>query len=157
MNDYVVLKLISGETIMAIFQGEDDKYLKIEYPVQIKTMILPGLNRESIHAAPYCQFSESNTLVLEKSHVIYIKKLHNQFIHHYKSFMRSYDDALIPATRDEAKRRELEELFDDEEGELTLEEVNRRLDMLEAIANAPSSDSDEEDPLNFIDGNDTLH
>jgi hypothetical protein len=158
-KDYVVVKLISGEIVMAMFEGEDDKYVKVEYPIQIKTMIVPGLNRESIHASPYCQFSESTSFVLEKSHIIYIKKLHNQFISHYKSFMRSYDEALIPTTRDEAKRKELEELFDDEEGDLTIEEVNRRLDILEAIANAPSTSDDEPDEadFNFVEGNDTKH
>ena len=58
MSDYVVVKLISGETVMATFEGEDAKFIKINYPIQIKTTIIPEIHRESISAAPFCQFSE---------------------------------------------------------------------------------------------------
>ena len=154
---YVVVKLISGETVMATFDSEDDKYIKVDYPVQIKTILIPGLNRESITASPYCPFSDSTTFVLEKSHVIYVKRLHREFIAHYENFIKSYDEARIPVKRDRSALEELEEAFDDME-ELTLEEVNRRLDMLEAIANAPKREDDEEDePLNYFPGNDTKH
>lgn len=162
MSDhYVVVKLISGETVMAMFEGEDEKFVKIDYPVQIKTNIIPMMNREHVTAAPLCQFSESTSFVLEKTHIIYIKRLHNAFIPHYKNFIKSYDEALVPATRqssDEVKQQ-LEELFGDEEDTLTLEEVNRRLDMLEAISNAGSSEPEDEELLkaNFVAGNDTKH
>ncbi len=160
-KDYIVLKLVTGETVMATFEGEDDKFVKVEYPIQIRTMVVPGLNRESVHAVPYCQFSDSVSFVLEKSHIVYIKRLHRQFIPHYKNFLKSYDEALIPATRQSSKeiKDQLEELFGDEEDTLTIEEVNRRLDMLEAIANGSSTEEDEESLLeaNFVEGNDTVH
>ncbi len=163
--NYVVIKLISGETVMASYESEDDKFVKVEKPVQIKTVIVPGINREQVTAAPYCQFSDSTTFVLEKSHIIYIKKLHKEFIKHYNNFILAYDEALIPATptdkRLKQQLREMEEMFDDEEDTLTVEEINRRLDILEAIANAPSGDAqDEVDELlssNFVEGNDTKH
>lgn len=160
-KDYIVLKLITGETVMAMFEGEDDRYVKVEYPIQIRTMVVPGLNRESVHAVPYCQFSDSTAFVLEKTHIVYIKRLHQQFIPHYKNFLKSYEEALIPATRQSSEeiKRQLEDLFGDEEDTLTIEEVNKRLDMLEAIANGDSPEGDEEPLLeaNFVLGNDTIH
>lgn len=154
-KEYVVVKLITGETVMATFEGEDEKFIKIEYPIQIRTTIIPEIQRESISATPLCQFSDSITFVLEKSHIVYIKKLHQQFVSHYKNFIKSYDEALIPTTRGSIKET-LEEYFEDAD-ELTIEEVNRRLDMLESIANAPSSKEPEEDMVTFVEGNDTLH
>ncbi len=154
-KDYVVLKLITGETVMAMFHGEDEKYIRVDYPVQIRTVMIPGINRETVHAAPFCQFSDSTAFVLEKNHIVYIKKLHHQFVSHYKNFLKSYDEALIPATRGNVDMEALEDAFDDLE-DLTLEEVNRRLDMLEAIANAPSS-KDEESNVTIVEGNDTIH
>ena len=162
--NYVVIKLISGETVMATFEGEDEKFVRVEKPVQIKTVVVPGINREQVHAAPYCQFSDSTSFVLEKSHIIYIKKLHKEFIKHYHHFIGAYDEAIIPVSRSDAKikerMQELEELFGDEEDTLTIEEINRRLDILEAISSAPSSDDIETEDLlssNFVTGNDTKH
>ena len=162
MNDnYVVLKLVSGETVMAMFEGEDDRYIKIDHPIQIKTIQIPAINREQITAHPLCQFSESTSFVLEKEHIVYIKKMHRAFVSHYNNFIKSYDEALIPATRESAEqiREQLNDLFEDEEEELTLEEVNRRLDMLESIANSPSKKEEREEisPANFVEGNDTRH
>ena len=160
-ENYVVVKLISGETVMAMFEGEDEKFIKIEYPVQIKTTLLPELGREHVTASPLCQFSESTSFVLEKTHVIYIKRLHNAFIKHYKTFIKSYDEALVPAQRQSAEevKHQLEDIFGDEEDTLTIEEVNRRLDILEAITNSESSEEDKESLLtaNFVVGNDTKH
>jgi len=154
-KDYVVVKLISGETIMAMFEGEDDKFVKIEYPIQIKTVVIPELQRESISASPMCQFSDATSFVLEKTHIIYIKKLHKQFISHYKGFIKSYEEALIPTTRSSIQET-LSEYFDDTE-DLTLDEINRRIEMLEAIASGEHSEEDEEIMLSVIEGNDTLH
>jgi hypothetical protein len=156
MNDhYVVVKLVSGETVMATFGGEDEKFVTIEYPIQIKTVMIPELQRESISASPLCQFSDSTSFILEKAHIVYIKTLHKQFISHYKNFIKSYEEALIPTTRSQIQET-LSEYFDDTE-DLTLEEINRRIEMLEAIASGGHSEEDEDLMLNVMEGNDTLH
>ena len=154
-KDYVVVKLVSGETIMAMFEGEDETFVKVEYPIQIKTVVIPELQRESISASPMCQFSDATSFVLEKAHIIYIKKLHKQFVSHYKGFIKSYEEALIPTTRSSIQEK-LSEYFDDTE-DLTLDEINRRIEMLEAIASGEHSEEDEEIMLSVIEGNDTLH
>ena len=158
-KDYVVLKLVTGETIMAMFDGEDEKFIKVEYPIQIRTIVIPEINKESITASPYCPFSDSKTYILEKSHIVYIKKLHNAYVRHYKDFCKSYEEAMIPTTRHRFEEQEQElEGFDDLE-ELSLEEIQNRLDILEAIANAPREDLSEEelDKRVFVSGNDTKH
>ena len=150
----VVLKLITGEQLMAIFEGEDEKFVKIDYPITIRTTIIPELGKESVTAAPYCPFSETTSFVLEKSHIMYIKKLHKQFVANYRSFLKSYDEIVFhkAPTEDDF----VEEGFDDLE-ELTIEEIQRRLDLLEAIASAPVVDEEEADKRVFIKGNDTHH
>ena len=55
-------------------------------------------------------------------------------------------------------KAQLEELFGDEEDTLTIEEVNRRLDILESIANAePSEEEESLLTANFVVGNNTKH
>ncbi len=152
---YVVVKLVTGETVMAMFDSEDEDFIKIEYPIQIKTVIIPELQRESISASPLCQFSDATSFVIEKSHVVYIKKLHTAFISHYKNFLKSYEEAMIPTTRSSIQDQ-LSEYFDDAE-HLTIDEINRRIEMLEAIASGGHSEEDEELMLNVMEGNDTLH
>jgi len=139
---------------MATFEGEDDRYVKVEKPITIRTIVVPELNKESITASPYCPFSDSTSFVLEKTHIVYIKKLHKVYIPHYKSFLESYEEAMIPTTRQELQQ----EGFDDLE-DLTVEEIQRRLDLLEAIANAPRDDltEEEKDERVFVKGNDTKH
>lgn len=147
---YVVLKLVTGETLMATYEGEDDKFVKIDYPVQIRTVLIPELNKESVSAVPFCPFSESKSFVLEKSHLIYIKRLNRSFIPHYKNFVKMYDEAMVPATLSEEDLEELEGL--------TVEEIAKRIEMLEAIAKASSREENlEEEFRTFVVGNDTKH
>ena len=152
---YVVIKLVTGETVMAMFDSEDENFIKIEYPIQIKTVVIPELQRESISASPLCQFSDATSFVLEKAHVVYIKKLHTAFISHYKNFLKSYEEAMIPTTRSSIQDQ-LGEYFDDAQ-HLTLDEINRRIEMLEAIASGGHPDEDEDLMLNVMEGNETLH
>lgn len=152
---YVVVKLVTGETVMAMFDSEDENFIKIEYPIQIKTVIIPELQRESISASPLCQFSDATSFVIEKAHVVYIKKLHTAFISHYKNFLKSYEEAMIPTTRSSIQDQ-LSEYFDDAE-HLTLDEINRRIEMLEAIASGGHAEEDEDLMLNVMEGNETLH
>jgi hypothetical protein len=154
-KQYVVVKLVSGETVMAMFEGEDEKFVKIEYPIQIKTIVIPELQRESISASPLCQFSDATSFVLEKTHIIYIKKLHKQFVSHYKNFIKSYEEALIPTTRSSIQET-LSEYFDDAE-HLTLDEINRRIEMLEAIAGGEVPEEELDVMLSVMEGNDTIH
>jgi hypothetical protein len=160
-KQYVVVKLITGETVMATFDGEDEKYIKIDFPVQIRSVLIPEINKESLSASPLCPFSDSTTFVLEKDHIVYIKKLHNAFVEHYKDFCKSYEEAMIPMKRARVQEHSADEMFEgfDDLDELTLEEIQNRLELLEAIASAPREELTEEelDKRVFVQGNDTKH
>ena len=150
---FVVAKLISGENIMACLNDEDEHYVEFEYPILIRMMPTPLPNRESIAATPYCQFSSDTKFLISKRNIMFIKKLHASFVPHFMRFAREYEEtAFIP--REETKHRI--EAFGDEE--LTVDEIQRRLAMLEAIANGELSEEEiEETEKNFVDGNDTVH
>lgn len=142
-ESYTVLKLITGETILGLYEGEDEKFVKIDYPVMIKNTLIPELDREAITAVPYCPFSESTSFILEKNHIVYIKKLHPSFIPHYKRFVKVYDTALIPAPMDD--------------GPDTVDELKERIDKIDAMRGS-SDKLDVDDILTkFVRGNDTKH
>ena len=147
-KNYVVVKLVSDETLMATFAGEDAKYIKVEKPVLIKTVMVDDISsRERVIAVPYCQFSDDFDFVLEKSHVIYIKKLHKTFIEHYKQFAEVYETAIVPSGHEEL----------DFEEELTVEDIQRKIAMLEALAGIETPEEEEEQERNYVQGNKTIH
>ena len=146
---FVIAKLISGENIMACLNDEDEHYVEFEYPILIRMQPTPLPNRESIAATPYCQFSSDTKFLISKRNIVFIKKLHASFIPHFIRFAKEYDEtAFIP-------REETYQVDGFEDEELTVEEINRRIEMLEAIANGEVTEEEEE--KNFIDGNDTIH
>ena len=126
---YVVVKLISGEQILATLEAEDAQFVNLELPIVIRTIINPEMDRESVSAAPFCAFSDSTNFVIEKSHILFIKRLHQTFVPHYKKFIKIYDQVVF---KDNNYFDELDE---------PAEEVT----------------SEEELPFTFVEGNDTKH
>lgn len=148
---FVIIKMVSGENVMASLMAEDADYVQFEYPILIRMMQTDLPNRESIAATPYCQFSSDTKFTIAKRNIMFIKKLHPSFIPHFIRFAKEYEEtAFIP--REETYRTEA---FEDEE--LTLEEIQKRLAMLEAIAGGEIGEEGDTEEKNFIEGNDTIH
>ena len=124
---FVVVKLVSGETLMASLEAEDKTHVKVDYPIVIRTTIHPELEKESVSAAPFCAFTDATSFILDKSHIVFMKKLHPTFHEHYNRFVKIYE-------------------------EVTFKE-NRYYDDLED----PSEGEPKEEPFTYVDGNDTKH
>lgn len=147
---FVIAKMVSGENVMACLNAEDDYYVELEYPILIRMMPTPLPNREAIAATPYCQFSGDTKFLISKRNIMFIKKLHPSFVPHFMRFASEYEETAFVA-KEQTKHQM--EAFGEEE--MTLEEIQRRIDMLESIAGGDESEIPEE--KNFIDGNDTIH
>ena len=146
---FIIAKLVTGEQIMACLNDEDEYYVEFEYPILIRMMPTHLPNRESIAATPYCQFSSDTKFLISKRNVMFIKKLHPSFVPHFLRFAKEYDlEAFVPREQPR-ENHSLEEIFEGEE--LTAEEIQKRIDMLEAIA------GEEEEEKVFVEGNETLH
>jgi hypothetical protein len=124
---YVVVKLVSGETLMATLEAEDRAFVKVDYPIVIRTTIHPELEKESVSAAPFCAFTDATSFILDKTHIVFMKKLHPTFHEHYHRFVKIYE-------------------------EVTFKE-NRYYDELDETAESETS----EEPFTFVEGNDTKH
>lgn len=124
---FVVLKLVSGEQVMAVLCSEDEDYIEIEFPMCIKTIAVLEQNKEHITAAPLCQFSDDVNYVLDKKDVMFVKKMHHVFIPHYMRIVQEH-----------------EELVDDNE-----EKSPRAEDL--------TWEDEELDLRNYVDGNDTIN
>jgi len=142
---YVILKLTSGENVMAVLKEEDEERILLETPMIMRTIPIIELGREHITAAPLCQFSDDKVFVIHKKDVMFCKKLHHVFIPHYRKIVAEHENQSL-ITPDN-KRKPL-----NEESRLTPEDAKKAIDMLSEIA-----DNDEKDLLNYVAGNDTIN
>lgn len=148
---YVVMKLVSGEQIMAVLRSEDDAHILIENPMVMKTTLDFEAGKERITAAPLCPFTSDETFVLDKKNLLYIKKLHHVFINHYKSIVKDYSEStnFVP----EGSAEELD--WGDEPP--TPEEARSAIKQLKGIL-GEEEEIDWTDTLKrLVPGNDTLN
>ena len=147
---YVVVKLTSGEQMMAILVNEDEEYVEIEYPMVMRTIPIFSEGKEQVTAHPFCQFSDDRNFTLHKSNIMFVKRLHHVFIPHYQRIVREHEDTTFaPQKQDESSLE-----WDDEE--MTVEEARRRIEMLRSIAGMDKEEEKQSTSV-FVEGNDTIN
>jgi hypothetical protein len=88
---FVVLKLVSGEQVMAVLRSEDEMFIEIESPMCIRTIPVIETQKEHITAHPLCQFTDDVKYTLDKKDVMFIKKMHYIFIPHYMRMVEEHE------------------------------------------------------------------
>jgi len=147
---FVVLKLCSGEQVMAVLRQEDEDRILLETPMVMRSIPVLETGREHITAHPLCQFSDDKVYVILKKDVMFCKKLHHVFIPHYMKIVKEHEETSF-VSKD---NKELLEHWDDAD-EITVEEAEKRIKMLaELLRRKPE---EEELPLTLVRGNDTVH
>ena len=145
---YVVIKLVSGEQVMAILEEEDEHIVQLCHPMTIRNIPIVGQGREHITAHPFCQFTDDKFFLIEKKNVIFIKRLHHMMIPHYKRLVSEHgNDWKIENPPVET-----------EEPMISPEEARKRIAMLMGIAGM-EEEEEKEKPIQstFVEGNDTKH
>lgn len=127
---YVIVKLVTGENVMAVFREEDEKHILIENPMVMRSILNYEEGKEHLTASPLCVFTDDPNFVIPKSSIMYIKKLHHTFIPHYKKIVKEHENtSFVPNTQDtldwgdetptaeEARKmiKQLKEVFKEEE------------------------------------------
>lgn len=107
----VVLKLVSGENVMAVLQDEDERYVELLHPMTVRSMPITS-NRETVVAAPLCQFCDDETFLIDKRNVLFIKKLSSSLIPHYHNMIEEFGEGNgIKETNQQQKKSSWEEEF----------------------------------------------
>ena len=109
---FVILKLVSGEQVMAVLRSEDEMFIEVESPMCIRTIPILATSREHITAHPLCQFTDDINYVLDKKDVMFIKKMHHIFIPHYLRIVKEHEKLGLMNDDD---RRSAEDLTWEEE------------------------------------------
>ena len=86
MIDYVVVKLVTGETIMAVLASQDEEKIELYNPMVVKTIQIQrdGKSYEQTVTVPYCPYTEDQDFVFENRDVMYVKPLHRKIIPFYQ-------------------------------------------------------------------------
>ena len=111
---FIILKLISGEEIMAVLKNENEDFIEIDSVMSIKTIPILETGKEQLAASPFCQFGEKTPFVLNKRNIIFVKNMHHLFIPYYVRMVRDhYEEVRIqPASNIEEKIRKQQEIED---------------------------------------------
>lgn len=166
---YVIVKLTSGEQLMAILEHESENNIHLVYPMLIRTIPVLDVMKETVTATPYSQFADDAHITINKQHVIYLKNLHHMLIPHFTKLVDENEKQVLVSRNNDGSVKRAEDLRWDEYPsqeqleeieKLSTEEIKRRIDMLESIFGREEETTEEEtkeDKRTFVDGNDTLH
>lgn len=151
---YIIMRLTTGEQVMAMLDAEDHTHLHISFPLVVKMtpIIQDGKLTEHVTAQPFCHFSDDKYYDIPKTSVMFFKPLHEIMVHHYLRIVESYEETVLVQT----PQRERKLHWEEEEEPQTAEDFKRRVD---AIANflGGEEETEEDIPNVIIEGNDTIH
>lgn len=152
MTQYVFLKLVTGEQIMATMLSDDEHSVTIEFPMQIR--MFPTLEEtgliEQITSGPYCQFTEDKIFMFNRKDVLFCKKLHQAVVPHYEKLLDEHERTV------EVDEKMLAE--GKVESEETVEYLSDAVERLYSIVERTRRMQEEDSSINnLIPGNDTKH
>jgi hypothetical protein len=149
-EEFVYLKLVNGEQIMAVKQSEDLDTVTLKFPMLIKTHLV-GMQQnrisEQVTAGPYSLFADNTNIHINKKHIILDTALAERAIPHYIHLVRDHEGVRLDYTPPQLQWED--EVPEDAPAQV---DVNKVLDHLKAIA----EQLEEEDTV-LVEGNKTIH
>lgn len=157
-NDmYVVVKLTSGEQMMAVLRDEDEEYVILDTPMSIRMIPVIEAGKEHVTAHPLCHFSEDQSFIIAKRDILFVKKLHHVFIPHYRKIVAEHAKTSL-ITKKEKSADDLTWEDENEEylNERDSEEIKRRMAILREVFGR-KDEEEEPEVRTYVEGNDTKH
>ena len=92
-DQFILLKLTTGETLVATIRSEDEQTISIEYPFELKTIHdrRQDMVVDVTAAAPFCGFAEDRKFTFKKDNLMFTKLLHNFSIPFYIELVEEYE------------------------------------------------------------------
>jgi PHD/YefM family antitoxin component YafN of YafNO toxin-antitoxin module len=107
-----------------------------------------------VTATPYYQFAEDAHISINKQHVVYLKNLHQMLIRHFITLVEENESKVLVSRQNDGSVNKAEDLqWEDDSEELTDEEIQKQIEMLESILS--NEELDEESIT--VTGNKTIH
>jgi hypothetical protein len=151
-QEYVIIKLVSGEQLMGVCTEETDKDITVMFPMALKQYPVQrddGTIGEQVTGGPFCAFASDRTFTIPKASVMINKPLHELLVPFYVRMVNQYEKMVdVPLS-----------MFNDEEEEqevLTVKDVEKAVDRLAAIMYGEKNQDNDSDG-HFVEGNNTIH
>jgi hypothetical protein len=108
MMDYLVGKLVTGETIVALAGDSKGAVLQLVCPFEVTKESVQEGDYVVVKSMlrPYCPYTDDKVLLMNPEHFLYIAPLKPDLIEAYKSMVESYE-----ASPDEPTRVDNSEVF----------------------------------------------
>ena len=116
MNEYVVMKLVSGETLIAQLLNETKDGVHVINPLQVKLVPMvykDGEYGENAISSRFCQFTEEIDFTFNHKDLIYCKPLNPKMQPIYNRLIESFNnEAREPSIPEEVEEEDnLQEAF----------------------------------------------
>jgi hypothetical protein len=93
LDNYAVVKLITGEQLLCTLLNETDDGIVVLDPITVRMIpTVGGSLSEQAVTSLYCQFSDEKTFVFDYKNVIYCKDMASKLIPYYKKLVREFND-----------------------------------------------------------------
>ena len=151
-QEYVIIKLVSGEQLMGVCTEETDKDITVMFPMALRQYPIQrddGTIGEQVTGGPFCAFASDRTFTIPKASVMINKPLHELLVPFYVRMVNQYEKMVdVPLS-----------MFNDEQEEqevLTVKDVEKAVDRLAAIMYGEKNQDNDSDG-HFVEGNNTIH
>ena len=151
-QEYVIIKLVSGEQLMGVCTEETDSDITVMFPMALKQYPVQrddGTIAEQVTGGPFCAFASDRTFTIPKASVMINKPLHELLVPFYVRMVNQYEkmvDVPLSMFNDELEEKEA----------LTVDDVEKAVDRLAAIMYGEKKEDREPDGY-YVEGNDTIH
>ena len=149
---YVVLKLVSGEQLLAICHEEDILKVVIGNPMIIKTTPtihpISGRAVENVSACPWSSFTENKVFDIDKSKLLFLKEMHPLIIKQYDKMVEAYEQEVLVKQNSDGYL----EVVEEDNGPQTIEELYDSIDSYE-----PSEEEESSGDSIYVSGNRTIN
>ena len=151
-QEYVIIKLVSGEQLMGVCTEETEKDITVMFPMALRQYPIQrddGTIGEQVTGGPFCAFASDRTFTIPKASVMINKPLHELLVPFYVRMVNQYEKMVdVPLS-----------MFNDEQEEhevLTVKDVEKAVDRLAAIMYGEKNQDNDSDG-HFVEGNNTIH
>lgn len=154
-DNYITIKLSTGETLVGIQRAESPTHITIEYPFHLKNYprFVQGGVVETVTAGPFCSFTADRLFELPKKDILFSKKMHPFAIPFYLSLWHQHERV----TRVDKLGRELPPDAPESQA-MSEEDIKQRVEMLlgkmqelDLQEGLPYGDEEEEAMLEYLD------
>lgn len=156
-EEYIVVKLLTGEQLLGILEYENSDEIVIKYPMLVRIFSSindNGMPIEKVTASPWCGFAAERVFRLNRAGIMFMNSMHDLVIPQYLEMVDTYEKEVL-VRRDEDGFLHVVE----EDEHLTVEDIKESVNALTDLIRSKMSIAEEETETTsiYFPGNDTIN